>query len=573
MKNNFKVLSLFVFMLFILSCEDDNLDPVGNWELKPAVLMSPENNFVLELDELTPNETLTFSWSPAVSTANYSITYSVVFFEPGSTTFDTPIFELPSSNGGRELSLAVTHGVINEFLSFNGYPPDQIATILWGVKATSLSKSSVVTQDISFKRFSTEIIPTRLYVSGIATEDNGNLENAIQMNRIKNASGTFTNKHEIYTNLTAGGQFKFYSEKFLPCHQYGTNDSEALVKSGSPILVNETGQYRITVDLENNSFELLKIEKWSLVGDALNGGWSGDVPLSYEGGGIWKGSIQFVNSGEFVFRANENWNYVLKRIQNSPNSLVFESDASSLGYTVENIPATGVGNYIVTLDLSANGFSYSIAIDTSVPTSITTPSELFLFGNGVLITELSKSGDVFSSNKFLPLQSSVNYTLNSSSNGSGTSYSVIGLLGLSSNPDGDKVTGFNNLTTGNSPIMINADRGVNIRIDFSLARFSWEYYNFKLFHWSNWETRNEFLMEYEHPNTYIISTSLIAGNDMKFISPWDFDLGSNTPLNPTGTLVQNGGQNLKCITVSGNYNVSIQLNDTYQSGNYVFTQQ
>ncbi len=572
MKTYIKTITFIIFTLLFLACEQDNLDPLGNWELKPASITLPTNDIAIELDELTPNETVTFSWLPAVSTANYAITYSVVFDTLGSTSFDTPILELSSANNGKDLSLGISNIIIDEYLSYSGYPVNVSSNITWAVKAKCLDRVTYTSQDISFKRFSTEIIPTKLYLSGTATENNNVLSEAIEMKRLNNASGNGSNKHEIYTTLTAGKSFKFYSEKTLPCHQYGTNSDGDLVKSGTPIIVNETAQYRITINLDTNTYDLLKIDNWSIVGDPINGGWGGDVPLDYQGNSIWKSSVQLVNTGNFSFRANGDWAYLLKRIQGTTNKLIMESDATSQGVNFEDIPSTNIGNYFITLNLSANAYTYTIEVDTSVPDPIATPTQLFLLANGTMIQEFTKSGDVFSLDKFIPLQSSVNYTLNSASNGSGTSYSVNGQLGVSAT-GGDRVTGSNTLTNGNTNITVNNDRGLKLSINFSQAKLNWEYYNFKLFHWQTWDTRNEFVMTYQHPNTYKITTPLIANYDMKFISPWDFDMGSATPTTLTGTATNGSGSNIKCITTNGNYIVTIVMNDTYQSGTYTFIQQ
>lgn len=573
MRNYTKYASLLFIFLTLLSCEKDNLDPLGNWELKPAKIEQPLNSTSIELDELTPNETVTFSWLPAVSTANYSITYAIVFDTIGSSTFDTPILELPSGNNGKDLSLAITNSTINEYLSYSGFPADEIATITWAVKAKSLDRIAYSKQDISIKRFSTESIPTRLYISGTATENSNILANAIEMKRLNTMTGNPSNMHEIYTTLVAGNSFKFYSEKELPCHQYGTNTDGELVKSGTAIPVNESGQYRISVDLDNNTYNLLKIDNWSIVGDPINGGWGGDIPLSYEGNGIWKSSVQLINTGNFVFRANGDWSYLLKRIQGTTNKLVMESEASSQGLAFEDIPSTNIGNYFITLNLSASGYTYAFEIDNTAPNPITTPNELFLFANGTLIETFSKSGDVFSLDKYIPFQSSVNYSLNSAANGTGTSYSINGQLGVSSSPDSDKVTGNNTLVQNTTNITINNDRGLKLSIDFSQAKIDWEYYNFKLFHWQVWENRDELVMTYQHPNTYTITSPINGGYEMKFISPWDFDMGSTSPNALNGTITNGGGSNITNVTSNGNYLVTIVLEDTYQTGTYSFVQQ
>ena len=574
MKNIKNIVTILILAFTIFSCEKDNLDAVGKWDLVPAVIEQPANETSVVLDETKPHETVTFSWLPAKSTAGYAITYSIVFDTIGSADFDTPIIEIPSSNGGKDLSVSLSYEKINEFLSYSGYSVNDLSTLAWAVKAKSLDKLAYAENEISFKRFPTELIPTKLYISGTATENNNVLSNAIEMQRLKNSGGALSNIHEIYTSLTAGNTYKFYSEKALPCHQYGGSDNNKLVKSGNPITVKESGQYRISVNLDNNTYSLLKIDKWSVVGDPISGGWGGDQPLTYQGGGIWKASLTLINPGNFVFRANGNWDYLLKKVVGSTNKVIMETHAASQGASVQDLNSTVVGNYFVTLNLSATGYTYTVEIDNTVPVNIPTPNELYLLANGVSIQQFTKDGDTFSSPNFIPLQSSVNYTLNTQANGSGTSYSVNGQLGVASSPDGDKVTGLTALNTTNTAIKVGSDRGLKLSIDFSQARINWTYYNFKLFHWQNYDTRDEYTMTYQHPNKYTTTRTINANYDMKFISPWDFDLGSSTPNTMTGNLVNgSGGSNLKSVTTTGSYKVTITLNNTYQAGTYEFISQ
>jgi hypothetical protein len=296
------------------------------------------------------------------------------------------------------------------------------------------------------------------------------------------------------------------------------------------------------------------------VGSPIAGGWGGDVPLDYQGGGVWKSSVDLIALGGFAFRANGNWDYLLKRIVGTQNNLVMESQAASQGVAVEDVPSNVIGRYFVTLNLSANAYNFSFEIDNSVVEPLNTPNELYLIANGVVVQEFSRNGNVFSSANFVPLQSGVEYILNSQANGNGTSYSISsGIVGQSANPDGDRVFDAQVLQISETPFTVSNDRSFRFRIDFQQAALNWEYYNFKLFHWNNWETRNEFPMTYQHPNTYTITTNINANYEMKFISPWDFDMGSNSPSSLSGSISNGSGSNLTCVTTNGSYTITITL--------------
>ena len=309
-----------------------------------------------------------------------------------------------------------------------------------------------------------------------------------------------------------------------------------------------------------------------MVGTPIIGGWGGDEPLDYKGNGVWKASINLLETGGFVFRANGDWGYLLKRIVGTPNTVVLEGDADSQGFAIEDIPNNQTGLYIVTLDLSAENYTYSFEIDDTVIEPIATPSQLFLFENGTMVEEFSLSGDTFSSARFIPMQASNTYTLNSASDASGTSYSVSGVLADSATPDGDLVSDGITLLENSNSFSVLIDRALRFNIDFSTPELTWTYYNFKLFHWQVWDDREEIPMAYSHPNTFTVTSNLIAGSDSKFISPWDFDFGSDDGTSLTGNLINGGGANMLNIDTDGSYTVTIILNDDYQSGTYEFAQ-
>lgn len=566
------VLYTFLISLTIISCSiEDNLDEEGKWTLSEALITLPTDNSVIVLDERTPNETVTFEWERAVSSAGFGVTYEVVIDTMGTTDFANPILAIRSGNQGKDNFLSITHSSIDLALAQSGFQANSEATVAYAIRATSLSKTSIATNTLKFFRFVTETKPTQLFISGTAAENNNDLSQGIGMRRLTDSNGALSNVYEAYTRLEAGGTFKFFSESRLPAFQFGGANG-AVVPFGDAISVAEAGEYRVQIDLDANTYDLLKIDFWSMVGSPIVGGWGGDEPLAYQGGGIWKASINLVGTGGFAFRANGDWAYLLKRVVGSQNSLVMESQAQAQGLTVQDIPSSSLGRFFVTLDLTANQYSYSFEEDTTVVAPITTPQQLFLFEDGMQLAEFTKNGDVFSITDFMPMRAGRNYTLNSASNGTGTAYSINGRLANSNTPNADTVIGTLSLVATNTSFTLDADRGLRLTVDFSVPELKWQYYNFKLFHWQVWDTRSEILMTYEHPNTFKITTPLVAGNDSKFISPWDFELGTtSSPSAASGNLMNAGGANLLNITTNATYQVTMVLQNDYQTGTYTFT--
>ena len=575
MKQFYKfTLALIIASFFIISCEEEsNIAPEGLWELSNPILELPTDDESFILDQITPNETITFSWQAATSSSGFGVTYKVFIHETTDADLTNPLYAFTSGNGGKELAATISYQKIDEILSFAGYPSNENATITWAVKAESLSKSAISSQTITVKRFEDEIVPNRLFISGEATEDNGVLADAIQLKRLNDPDGNVSNIHEIFTSLKAGQSYQFFSENTLPSLHYG-GENGTLEKSGQDIIADEDGQYRIKVNLDNNTYELFKINFFSMIGSPVSGGWNGDESLNYQGNGIWKNSIDFVGTGGFVFRPNGDWGYLMKRVLGTQDTLIFEIDASNQGVSFEDIPSNEIGLFIVTLNLNAGGYFYTLERDTTIINPIPAPNSLFLFEDGNVIKEFTKNGDIFELDEYIPMQSAANYTLNSLANGSGNSYSIASSLANTNTPDGDKVSDdLLMLENNTNSFTVISDRALKLNFDFNAAKLTWTFYNLKLFHWTIWDNRDEFPMTYEHPNTYKITTHLISNYDMKFISPWDLDFGSDAPDNLDGNLTNGGGSNIVNISEDASYEVTVVLNTNYTEGTYQFTKQ
>ncbi|AJR04995.1 SusE domain-containing protein [Siansivirga zeaxanthinifaciens] len=577
-----RILFLVSATLVILACEtENNLQPEGLWELSNPTIALPSDDLII-LDETTPNNIITFSWEPAKSSANYIVSYKVVVDTLGSSAFDTPILELTPSNNGKDLSASVSFQAIDEALSFAGYSANTNVELTWAVVASSINKTSIDVKDITIKRFENEIIPSRLFISGTATENNNNLSEAIPLKRLNNSNGEPSSVYEVYTSLKAGSSFKFYSEQSLPALVYGGGATEGSIeKSGAPITVAQDGEYRIKIDLDNSSYSLLKIERWNMKGSPIIGGWGSDEPLEYIGGGIWQASIQLVSTGGFLFRADVDgsgyWDHLLKRVVGTTNTLIMESDAGNQGVSFEDIPSEKLGTLLVTLNLSANAYSYTIEIDPNAAAPIETPSSLYLFNNNTLVGELTKDGDVFRTDNYIALQSGDQITLNTASDGSGDSFTAFEAIGATDAPDGVNVSESPNLSEASGAINVERDQAYKFTIDFANAKLQWNYYNIFLFHWDEinqkWDDRNEFLMTYQHPYKFTTTVGLSGNFDMKFISPWDNDFGSDAPSALSGNLTNKGGSNIRNINTNGNYQVNIEITPDFTSGTYEYIKQ
>lgn len=570
MKNNSIIyLLLLLAMGFLGGCtEERNLDPEGKWSLSSPTAVSPSGVLEVVLDENSPDETIPFEWTEAQSSAGYGVYYSIVVDTLGSTNFDSPILEIPSGNGGRNLSGSIAYAQLDEALSLAGFQANQLAEVTWAVKANCLGKSSTDGGTLKATRFATEILPDQLFLTGSATEAGSDLSNALGIKMLSKDEQSL-NRFELYTHLEAGKTFEFFSQKSKPAHRWGGAEG-ILVKSGQPLSVETSGTYRISVNLNNYSYEILPIGKWSVVGSPVAGGWNGDEPLVYQGGSVWRASVNLVDKGGFIFRANGDWAYLFKRIKGTSNSLVMESQASDQGLAFEDIPSDKIGQYVITLNLSAGNYQYSIERDPTGAGPIEAPEQLYLLAGNILVAELQKEGSVFTTSTHVALQKEVEYVLNSKSDGSGTGYSIDASIGATTSLGSDKVTGNANMIDEAGAVLVEYDQMFKLTFDFETSKLIWSYYNIKLFHWKDWDARNEFVMSYQHPYTFTLVQTLKAGYDMKFISPWDVEMGSDTPAALSGNLINKGGSNIVCIPADGSYKATIQVSPSFDAGTYLF---
>lgn len=574
-------LLVLVTMVIGWACEEkENMDPVGNWEIDAPVPATPSEGATLTLDANQPAAPVTFEWEAATTTNRFGVAYTFLLVPAGSDDLDNPLMRLTPENAGRARVVSPSAEEIDYALWAACYPAGASVELEWVVVAKAIEKESSARRKLTITRFETEYVPETLFIYGSGTEAGEDISNATAMRSIPDAEGNPSGVFDVYTTLTAGGTYYFRDQASVTARQYGGTEG-ALEGCGAAIAAPETAQYRVTVDLNNNTYTLLKIDRWSLVGDAVEGGWGGDVPLEYKGNGVWESNIEFFlpyETAGFIFRANGDWGYLLKRItgsataDNKGGDLVMESEGKTSGIAFEDIPGT-IGLHTVTLDLSANGPSYSLVeVEQEGPVNavigesnspdadavsgsfnieeVATPGSVYLLSGGTVVAEFTKNGDIFTSGKYLALEASKKYTLNTASDGSGEA-----------------------IVAGE--IAVARDQAYTISVDFASGKLVWKHYNLKLFHWDEigggWDSRQEILMTYIHPFTYEVTGTLNAGFHSKFISPWDVQFGTDA-ITLTGTMT-NGGPNYKGIVQNGNYKATLVVSDDYTTAEYTFVKQ
>lgn len=575
-----KYLSLFFAMLLSLwACDEENMNPLGEWTYEAPVIISPASDSELLLNENTPSKRVELEWSAATSSTNYEVRYTVEVDTANAGTTSVPFITVVSDNGGAGTTASIGYMLLDETLSMMGYEANKMADLQFTVVADIVGTLAKDTATVAVQRFATEYIPEQLYISGTATENAGDLSQGIAMKKVLDTQ----NQYEVYTYLDSVGDYMFYSEKLLPAHIYG-GEGDVLVKNGNALSVATSGVYKVNVDLDNNTYTLTKIDRLGVIGAPFADQWNSDEALTYQGDGVWEATIDFLTAGNFIIRANNGWDLLYKHETGSVNSLQLESFANANGVGVEDIASTELGALKVTIDLSADGYTYALESDIVGGTPVDAPDALFLLDQDMnVMGEFAKDGDVFTSVDYFALQASVTYQLNSAQDGSGQSYEINSRLGLSDNVDADKAVGAPMLSEGERALAVEVDQAYGISIDFSQGELSWHYYNLKVFHWDDtnngWDDRSEIAMTYSHPYTFTVSADLMGAYDTKFNSPWEVEFGAkeNSTDDATatsGTCTNKGKDdseavnNLKFITTDGSYSITLTINPDYVSGNY-----
>lgn len=123
-----------------------------------------------------------------------------------------------------------------------------------------------------------------------------------------------------------------------------------LESGGANITIPSGGFYKINVDLNANTYTLLKTD-WGLIGSATPDGWNSDQNMTYDATeGAWTITLNLI-AGEIKFRSNDDWG--LNYGDDGADALLEPGGA--------NIAIPSAGLYKINLYLDKPDYTYSIA--------------------------------------------------------------------------------------------------------------------------------------------------------------------------------------------------------------------
>lgn len=147
-----------------------------------------------------------------------------------------------------------------------------------------------------------------------------------------------------------GATFQF---KVTPAKNWNTSYGNAgggkiSTSSGDNLTVPEAGSYKLTVDLNDNTFSAVPF-LWSIIGDAPEASnWNNDIDMKYDNGKqLWAVTVN-MQAGNFKFRKNHDWG---TSFGDKTGDMVLDTENDN------NIKITAAGSYRVELNLIANTYS------------------------------------------------------------------------------------------------------------------------------------------------------------------------------------------------------------------------
>ena len=163
-------------------------------------------------------------------------------------------------------------------------------------------------------------------------------------------------KDKVYTGFYfLNGEFKF-----KPNADNWDNDLEydgaaegatgkVADNGGSNMPAPETGFYKIVLDLNAMTYNLVKINTVGVIGDATANGWDSDQDMTWNPDGYWHIDNLTLNDGTIKFRGNDNWNGDLD-LGGDPNCLTIGGG---------NISVTA-GTYDIKLFQGYSGYAHAV---------------------------------------------------------------------------------------------------------------------------------------------------------------------------------------------------------------------
>lgn len=328
MKNN-----IFIFLAFIwitaglISCEDDR-EKIYMEEnpTAPSIQSIPDLTFSRSIG----NDTLEFIGTPVDPGFQASARYILEAAEPG-TDFEDAI---QIYSGVQAESIKITVSELNTLLLKN-FPADETSNVAFRLRAILVVDAGTGAPGTGSEPFEyiSEIKTAEVTLYGLPRL---NLLNSGLTQKIESPLGD--GNYSGLVKLDATMPFTLYDPDFDT--EYGGSGG-SLVVDGEGIQVENSGWYKLSVDVNNLTYEAAP-NMIGVVGSATPNGWDApDLKMDYDAEtGNWVLTTDLAD-GEIKFRMNDDWGW---NLGGTEDNLVKDGD---------NI-AVSAGNYTIILTLTGD---------------------------------------------------------------------------------------------------------------------------------------------------------------------------------------------------------------------------
>lgn len=313
MKYIFKILTIAIIGFLFISCEKDEDQAVLGEGTSP-VISANKSSVVLSTAE-SANPAITFNWNNSDYGVNVQLANQLEFALKG-TNFAAPK-AVEMVTGSKSYNM-LGNDLNNIVLSLG----------VTSVSATDIEvrlKSSVAGRTHYSNMIPLKVTPfingpvytyTDMYLIGDATA--GGWTNEITNDKIYPLLKSTTANVYTYTGYFAAGGFKMIKTPGSWATQYGAGSSAGVLDTSGGsgnISVPAAGYYKLTVNISALTYTFVPVTApgttytmISMIGPAA-GGWSTDLDLqkSTFDPHVWTKKNVMLNSGEFKFRANNDW--------------------------------------------------------------------------------------------------------------------------------------------------------------------------------------------------------------------------------------------------------------------------
>lgn len=300
-------------------------------------LSSPAAGSAIMLTEETGSEMVRFEFSPADFGYQAAVNYTVQVV-PAGQGWENPM-DVASSTGS---TIQISQSEWNQRLIGRGYVAEEENEVDMRIRASvGPSVAPVYSPVVSMLiiPYSAQLTYARLYVPGDYQNWTITNPNTIIY------SVADDDIYEGFVHILGGsGEFKVAEQP-----DWGFNwggQAGNLVWDGPNMQVSEPfGTFRLTIDLNTETYTIGERRRWGLVGDATPGGWDADTPMEFDAAENVLTITTDLAAGEFKFRANNNWDF----------NYGDNNQDGVLNAGGDNIPITEAGNYTIIMDWKTPG--------------------------------------------------------------------------------------------------------------------------------------------------------------------------------------------------------------------------